>query len=102
MLALGVIILAILLPRLQNISFGTGGVNLTLKDLPQKVDALIKQTNAIQSSSAGEGGGYKTEFKQELKEAPLINLNSKEIDQKYLNDPPKEGGVDWPRETTEN
>jgi hypothetical protein len=50
MLALGVIILAILLPRLQNISFGTGGINLTLKDLPQKVDALIKQTNAIQSS----------------------------------------------------
>ena len=59
-LALGVIVLVLLLPRLQGINIGTGGINLTLKDLPQTVAALTTQTNAIQAVSAGEGGIKRT------------------------------------------
>jgi hypothetical protein len=55
-LALGIVVLVLLLPRLQNINIGSGGISLTLKDLPQKVEALTTQANAMQAISAGEGG----------------------------------------------
>lgn len=56
MLALGLLLFVFLLPRLQNLSIGPAGINLTLKDLQQTVDTLINQANTIQSSSVGEGG----------------------------------------------
>jgi hypothetical protein len=56
MLALGLLLLVFLLPRLQNLSIGPSGINLTLKDLQQTVGALVSQTNTIQSNLAGEGG----------------------------------------------
>jgi hypothetical protein len=91
-LALGIIILVVLLPRLQNVSIGTGGINLTLKDLPQKVDDLIKQTNAIQASSTGEGGikGIKKQNMQEsLHESKFLDYNLKEKKEEYNDDPQK-------------
>jgi hypothetical protein len=53
-LALGVLLLGLLFPRLQNISFG--GISLTLRDLPAKMDNIARQVNALQSGSAGPGG----------------------------------------------
>ncbi|HLK31329.1 MAG TPA: pYEATS domain-containing protein [Puia sp.] len=86
-LALGVILLVVLLPRLQNISIGATGVNVTLKDLPQKVDALIKQTNDIQAASVGTGGITKATEKDIIKteELKTTNIGS----ESYTNDPQK-------------
>jgi hypothetical protein len=53
-LAIGILLLALLFPRLQNISFG--GISLTLRDLPAKMDNIARQVNALQSGSAGPGG----------------------------------------------
>ena len=53
-LALGVLLLGLLFPRLQMIGFG--GISLTLRDLPAKVDKVARQINALQSVSAGAGG----------------------------------------------
>lgn len=59
MLAFGGLLLLLLLPRMQNISIGPGGVSMTLKDLQQTVNTLIAQTNSIQAASTGEGGKTK-------------------------------------------
>jgi hypothetical protein len=59
--AIAVLLVIALLPRIQSLSLSpTGGINVTLKDLKDNVDTLVKQTNTIQSSSVGEGGGKKT------------------------------------------
>jgi len=86
-LALGVIVLVILLPRIQNLSIGTGGINVTLKDLPQKVDDLIKQANAIQANSTGEGGIKAT---REDSRAPVpFTYELKGNNEVYADDPQK-------------
>jgi hypothetical protein len=56
MLALGLLLFVMLLPRLQNFSISPTGVNIALKDIQQTFDTLITQTNTIQSASVGEGG----------------------------------------------
>jgi hypothetical protein len=86
-LAIGVVLLAVLLPRIQNISIGTSGVNLNLKDIPEKLDDIIKQNNAIQATSAGIGG-YK---KISIEAAPeLIKRNFSNIaPAEYIDDPQK-------------
>jgi len=57
MLALGVLLAAFLLPRIQNLTIGPGGVMVSLKDLQQNVATLIKQANTTQEESVGKGGG---------------------------------------------
>jgi len=86
-LAIGVILLTILLPRLQSINIGASGVSLNLKDLPEKLDDIIKQNNALQSDSVGEGG-YK---KKSIGIAPEnIRKNFSNLsDAQYEDDPQK-------------
>ena len=54
-LALGVILVNLLLPRLQSITL-PGGISLTLQAIQQNVASIIKQQNTIQAASVGEGG----------------------------------------------
>ena len=55
-LALGVLILGLLLPRIQNVSISpTGGITLTLRDIQQNITNIVKQQNSAQASSVGEG-----------------------------------------------
>lgn len=69
-LAVGTLLIALLLPRLQTFNISpTGGLSVTLKDVQQKVENLITQANSIQADSAGPGGKKKTEELQaEVKE----------------------------------
>jgi len=85
-LALGVLLLAALYPRLQTISFG--GISLMLKDLPAKVDNLSRQVNALHELSAGQGGDTPVSTAPEKTEELLPGLK--------LADKP------WEREITAN
>jgi hypothetical protein len=83
-LAIGVLLFLMLLPRLQNLSIGPGGINLTLKDLQQNVETLIKHANSMQAESVGEGGR-----KVVSGDIELIKKESKGSDDKFPNDPQK-------------
>lgn len=54
-LALGILFLIFLLPRLQTISFG--GINISLKELQQDIQNLKVQSNQIQETITDSGGG---------------------------------------------
>lgn len=56
-LALGALFLILLLPRLQNFSISTTGINITLKELQSDVDSLKTQNNALQEKLVDTGGG---------------------------------------------
>ena len=56
MLAIGCVIMMLLLPRLQNLSIGPAGINLTLQNLQQSLSNMVQQSNTIQATSAGPGG----------------------------------------------
>jgi hypothetical protein len=83
-LAFGVLLVAFLLPRIQNFSIGPGGVAVSLKDLQQNVDTLIKQANIIQEDSVGKGGRKIVE-----KASVLANTHKKTIVEEYPDDPQK-------------
>ena len=55
-LAVGVLLMGFFFPRLQNITFG--GIGLTLRDIPVKMDNLARQVNALHAASTGEGGQH--------------------------------------------
>lgn len=62
-LALGVLIIALLLPRIQNVTISpTGGISLLLNNVTQlkeEVENLQLQANSLQETSVGEGGRTK-------------------------------------------
>jgi hypothetical protein len=63
-LAIATLLIALLLPRLQTFNISpTGGISVTLREVQDKVDNLIAQTNNIQGDTAG-AGGKKTSGKQ--------------------------------------
>jgi hypothetical protein len=56
-IALGLLILMLLLPRIQNVSISpTGGFTLLLTQLKEEVGGLKQQANSLQATSVGEGG----------------------------------------------
>ena len=65
-MALGALFLLPLLPRLQNLSIGPSGITLALRDVQQNLNAVIKQANSIQSTSAGQGGKMKIQGDAEV------------------------------------
>ena len=79
-LALGVIILMALLPRLQNINIVSTGISLALNSLPGKLDDIAKQTNAIQANSVGDGG---------IKTKRFIENPPNQLSNTFPNDPQK-------------
>lgn len=55
-LAIGCIIVMFLLPRLQNLSIGPSGINVSLQSLQANMNSLLQQNNGLQANSAGSGG----------------------------------------------
>lgn len=93
-MALGVLLLGLLLPRLQNISISpTGGITLSLKDqiqnIEQKVGSLIEQTNQIQAVSVGSGGIKSQMPIREEVQGEVLGQNLKVKDEN--NDDPQKG-----------
>lgn len=89
-LALAIILLAILIPRLQTFSISpTGGINVTLKELQREVNDIKTQNNDIQSNSTDIGGG-KINPNAKLEEIS-IQAKEKELSARTICDDPQKG-----------
>jgi hypothetical protein len=93
LVALGICLFLFLFPRLQNFSIGPGGINLTLKDLQQNVELLMKQANVVQAETTGEGG-LKAKDAAFSKESKMIR--TRDVDE----DDPQKGK--WGRRAVNN
>ncbi|MET0393939.1 MAG: pYEATS domain-containing protein [Chitinophagaceae bacterium] len=84
LIALGIFLFFFLFPRLQNLSIGPTGISVTLKDVQQNVELLMKQANAVQGEIAGKGGS--------TTKNPVRAVESKPVTSELVdNDDPQKG-----------
>ncbi|MDQ1089294.1 pYEATS domain-containing protein [Siphonobacter sp. SORGH_AS_1065] len=83
-LALGILLIIALLPRLQSIGFG--GFSISLNLLKSDVENLKAQTNLLQEQSADTGGGGKVTI-ENIKEVKSKVLKNKIVDLKSKTNP---------------
>lgn len=85
--AVGILLLIFLLPRLENISFG--GVSITLSKLKDEIDDLKTQNNDLQEKLVDSGGGKTLTVEKQTEVRRVINKQASVENVKYPDDPQK-------------